>query len=224
MSRIYLPSPGPDGWKQFLAEPEKQWKTGFSAKTLAQCWEAANGLPPEIAELFKTSGGTEPELLLAIPEHKVRLPGGQRESQTDVFALIRCDQDTISTAVEGKVRETFGPTLGEWSATMTEGKRTRLAFLCDTLGLPASLPPQLRYQLLHRTASAVIEAQRFKTDAAAMIVHSFSVESLWFDDLVQFAALLGQTVQPGRLMTTRLPSGLPLYLGWATGDQKFLSA
>ncbi|WP_413776936.1 DUF6946 family protein [Mesorhizobium sp. AR07] len=33
---------------------------------------------------------------------------------------------------------------------------------------------RLRYQLLHRTSAALLEAKRFKTDEAAMIVHSFS--------------------------------------------------
>ncbi|WP_435053481.1 DUF6946 family protein [Mesorhizobium caraganae] len=36
------------------------------------------------------------------------------------------------------------------------------------------MPDNIRCQLLHRTASAAIEAQRFKTDIAAMIVHSLS--------------------------------------------------
>jgi hypothetical protein len=35
-------------------------------------------------------GGDEPDLLVAIPEHKVSLPGGTRgESQSDLFALVR---------------------------------------------------------------------------------------------------------------------------------------
>ncbi|MGH7925887.1 MAG: DUF6946 family protein, partial [Candidatus Binatus sp.] len=42
--------------KRFLADPRKQWKSGFSARTLAQCWESANGLPPEIASLLEPGG------------------------------------------------------------------------------------------------------------------------------------------------------------------------
>ena len=48
MSKVYVPSRGPDDWQRFLADPEKQWRRGFSARTAAYSWESANGLPPEI--------------------------------------------------------------------------------------------------------------------------------------------------------------------------------
>lgn len=227
MTEIYLPSPGPDAWKQFLAEPDKQWKTGYSARTLAHAWEAADGFPPEIAELF-TGGcgfqGEAPELLLAIPEHKVPLPGGQRESQNDVFALVRIGDRTVSMTVEGKVNEPFGPTVGQWLTNPSPGKQERMAFLCRTLGISDPPPADIYYQLLHRTASAIIEADRFKTDAAAMVVHSFSPERTWFDAFERFVGLYGHSIEPGHLVEVSLPTGMPLFLGWACGDQRFLEA
>ena len=227
MTKIYLLSPGPDAWKQFLAEPDKQWKKGYSARTLAHSWEAEDGLPPEIAELFAGAAGFQgeaPELLLAIPEHKVRLPGGRRESQNDVFALVRIGDRTVSMAVEGKVNEPFGPTVGEWLTNASDGKRERMAFLCKTLGISDSPPADIHYQLLHRAASAVIEADRFKTDAAAMIVHSFSPEQMWFDTFARFVGLYEHSIEPGQLVEVSLPSGMPLFLGWVCGDPRFLRA
>jgi hypothetical protein len=47
----------------------------------------------------------------------------------------------------------------------------------------------VRYQLLHRTASAVIEAERFGARHAVMLVHSFTEENLWFDDFAEFASV-----------------------------------
>lgn len=76
MSRIYLPSLGPASWQAMLADPTKHWRTGYSARTLAYCWEQATGLPPEIARMFDQPS----ELLLALPEHKVPLVGGQRDT------------------------------------------------------------------------------------------------------------------------------------------------
>ena len=172
LSKIYLPSSGAADWQKLLAEPEKQWRTGISARSLAHCWEATEGLPVEVAKLFSESpefGGEKPNLLLAVPEHKVPLPGGTRDSQNDLFALVICAGQTVSMTVEGKVDEPFGPTLEKWLSNVTKGKSVRLEFLQKLLGLPESLPGGLHYQLLHRTASAVIEAGRFKTDAAAMI-------------------------------------------------------
>ena len=184
MAMIYVPARDPEDWRKLLADPEKHWRAGYSAQATAQAWQAAGGLPTEIATIL----GPGAELLLAIPEHRVPMPGRGRESQCDVFALAKAGGRTIAIAVEGKVAEPFGPTIGEWLATPTEARTSRIAAICELLGIGTPPAPSLRYQLFHRTAAAVIEARRFGTDAAAMIVHSFSPEHLWFDDFAAFAA------------------------------------
>ena len=141
-----------------------------------------------------------------------------------MFALVRIGDRTVSMAVEGKVDEPFGPTVGEWLKDASLGKQERMAFLCSTLGISDPPPAEIHYQLLHRTASAVIEAQRFRTDTAAMIVHSFSPERMWFDAFERFAGLYGLGVRPRQLVEVSLPTGMPLFLGWACGDQRFLKA
>jgi Domain of unknown function (DUF6946) len=218
LTKIFIPSVGPDDWRRFLAEPEKQWKRGYSAMAAALSWEAANGVPSEIAELLSGS----PELFLAIPEHKVALPGGRRESQCDVFALVKACNETIAIAIEAKVKEPFGPTVGEWMVDASKGKIERMRFICDLLGLNAPPPDELRYQLFHRTAAAVLEASRFKTDRAAMIVQSFSHEHRWLGDFQAFADLFGLQAEPGQAVTCDLPSGIPLTMGWAVGSEEFL--
>jgi hypothetical protein len=217
--RIFVPSLGAADWQRLLAEPDKQWRTGYSARTLAHCWQDHDGLPPDIAAFFPE----EPTLLLAIPEYKVPLPGGRRDSQSDIFALVRFGETVSSVMVEGKVEEPFGPTLGEWLDKASDGKKTRLAAICDCLGLKAPLDPSIRYQLLHRTAAAVIEAKRFKTAEAAMIVHSFSRTRAWQGDFEAFCALFPSTMDgPARCVT--LPDGRRLRLGWAQGEETYLRA
>jgi hypothetical protein len=85
-------------------------------------------------------------------------------------------------AVEGKFSEPFGPTVDEWLRNALEGKRERLRFLEEQLGLDTAVSPGIRYQLLHRGGSAVIEAKRFNATNALMLVHSFSPANDWFDD------------------------------------------
>ncbi len=88
MSKILIPSSGAEAWQRFLAEPEKQWRTGYSAKALASCWEGADGFPASVQAVFDGSPFEELhglEMLLGIPEHRVALPGGRRASQTDLF-------------------------------------------------------------------------------------------------------------------------------------------
>jgi hypothetical protein len=220
MRKVYTPTLGPQSWQALLADPVKHWRTGYSARTIAHCWEAAEGLPAEVAALF----GSDAELLIAIPEHRVSLRDAGRESQTDVFALVKSSNRTIAVAVEGKVNESFGPTIRDWYVDPSPGKRQRLAFLCDLIGVKCPPPDDVHYQLFHRTASAVIEAERFKTDDAAMVVHSFSPENKWFDAYAAFLKFFDLAAKPGQLVSTKLPSGRTLHFGWAEGDARFLSA
>ena len=229
MSKVYIPSSGPGDWQQFLAEPEKQWRRGFSARTVAHSWESANGLPPEVEALFVKSGVDgfqEVELLIAIPEHKVPLPPIRgHPSQNDVFALAKgAHGQLIALAVEAKVAEPFGPTFDEWRANTTPGKTEREEFLRSKLGLKDRAIGSIRYQLMHRLASALLEAERFNAGHAALIVHSFSQQDEWFDDFASFLALYGAKGHIGELVRLGVFGQVPTYAGWVRGDKRFLDA
>lgn len=205
--RIFLPSNGAEDWRVLLADPDKHWRAGYSARSAAERWEAANGLPDEVRAVFDQAGLGPVELLAAFPEWKTPLPGGRRESQTDVLALVRTARGLFVAGVEAKVAEPFGPTVSEWLADATPGKIERLNFLREKLGLHEDVSA-LRYQLLHRTASAIIEAERF---GAAMIVHSFSQTGAWRADFAAFLAAM-------RIEERRVRDGNPtLVLAWAQG-------
>lgn len=227
MSRIFIPASKPEDWRPLLAEPHKHWKTGYSAKALAYCWQEADGFPESVQNVFKKSGiklFQNVELLLAFPEYKVPLPGGSRPSQSDIFVLARGDNQLVSIMVEGKASEAFGETVDEWiKKDATEGKETRLDFLCHVLKLEKNKTGAIRYQLLHRTASAVIEAKKFNTKNALMLVHSFSQYDEWFDDYRQFLGLYGLSrVVPDSLVFAKNIDGINLYFGWVRGDKKYL--
>ena len=206
-----------------MAKPDKHWKPGYSAWALAHAWEAASGFPPEILRLLATdphlAGAT---LLLAIPEYKVDLPGGTRPSQNDLLCVCRTAAGLATIAVEGKVDETFDKTLDEWRRGKAPGKNTRLQYLTRTIGLRTRPPGTIRYQLLHRTASAVIEAERFHAADAAMIVHSFSPEQTSLGDYKAFLGLFGKTGGVGQMVALGTPKGIRLWAGWAQGDARFL--
>ena len=221
MSKFFIPANSPEDWKQLLADPDKQWKTGYSAKSLAYCWQKTNDFPRSIKRVFGDSGihlFQDIELLLAFPEWKVPLSGGRRASQNDIFVLAKGSNQLISIMVEGKVREPSREVVSEWKSDKSKGKQTRLNYLCDLLRLNREQVGHIRYQLLHRTASAVIEAKRFNTENALMLVHSFSQEneqeSEGFQDYCQFLSLFGLK---GRMNSLTRPTnirGTRLYFGW----------
>lgn len=217
MNRIYRATEGPADWRALLADPDRQWRAGHSAMAAAQAWEA--GFPPEVSNLC----GPDAELQMAIVEHKVPMPGKGYPSQCDVFALVHAGARSMAIAVEAKVAEPFGQTLEEWlGQTISANKTERLVTLANWLGI-SSPSKSLRYQLFHRSAAAIVEARRFNTDVAAMIVHSFSPDNAWSDDFGSFTEALGVgRVGPGGVAELTLPEGLPFRIGWASGDPRFL--
>lgn len=225
--RIFVPTRSAEDWRRLLADPDRHWETRYSAKTLAYCWEDADGFPACVREAFAKSNlptFQDLSLLLAIPEVKVDLPGGRAASQTDLFALGRRPDGLVAIAVEGKVDEPFGEQLvSEWLADGSPGKVIRLRFLCEKLGLQEKDVADCRYQLLHRTVSALLLAEQYHASSALMLVHSFSPEKRWFDDYAAFAARFGIQAQPGSIHEAGRRAGKQLFLGWSCGDQKYRS-
>ena len=230
MSRFYIPANNPEDWRLLLADPDKHWKTSYSAKTLAYCWMEANGFPRSVRKVFRNSGillFKDIELLLAFPEYRVPLvPYRSKPSQNDIFVLVRGNDQLITITVEGKVDEPFGELVTEWKQTDQGGKKTRLDFLCNELQLDRNGVDHIRYQLLHRTVSAVIEAKRFNATNALMLVHSFGQPSEEgneaFQDYCRFLDLFGAHGSMDSLVLGKNLSGIDLYLAWINGEKKYL--
>jgi hypothetical protein len=213
--RYLIPSSGPLDWQPLLAEPEKHWVRGRSAWETAHSWEAASGFPPAVRRVLDSS--PIPELqelepLVGFPEWETPLPGGDRASQTDLLVLARGSRGLVVFAVEAKVDESFGPLVSEWAPESTSGRSVRFRHLIDRLGLDPQVAVNLRYQLIHRTAAAIIEAERFGAVAAVMLVHSFSPDHAGVSDYVAFAAALGGAASPDAVT----PIGSGRFLAWVS--------
>ena len=233
MKRIYVSTKGVEDWKSRLADSEKHWKVGYSSYALAHLWESVNnarGLPKPVAQVLDAHAELQDaELLLALPEHKVALPGGGFDSQCDLWALLSTEKALISLSVEGKAGEPFGERVGKWlnagtGANSVTNRRERLRGLCDLLGLtPASDFAdigELRYQLFHRTASAILEARRFHANHAVMLVQNFGEVATTtghrdFADFQAFCEHLGApNMVPGVLARATSVDDGKLWLGW----------
>ncbi len=130
MSKFYISASNPEDWKPLLAKPDKHWRTGYSAKALAYCWQEADGFPAEVKKVFKNSCidlFQDIQMLVAFPEYTVPLkPYGSRPSQNDIFILAKGNGQLISIAVEGKVDEPFGELVADWKLHDMGGKKVRL--------------------------------------------------------------------------------------------------
>ncbi len=215
--KILVPTNGINSWRDLLADPGKQWKDGYSAKSVAKSWEKDEDLPAQIKEVLEEEFGNL-ELLHAVPEFKVPLPGGNRDSQNDVFGIIKAKDSLISMMVEAKVKEDFGSIIEIWEKEFSEGKENRLKFLEDKINIPKSYSKQLRYQLFHRLASSIIMAEKYNAQNAIMVIQSFEKDNKLnhFDDFVKFINTYIPNLSVNKNQIIKLTSNneIDIYSAW----------
>ena len=218
LPRVHVPLLRPEDAIHHLGSPT-HWQPGRSAKSVVDLWFSANALPSSIlAALSADAVLHDCRLLDAFLERSVDLGDGQRPSQTDLMAIVRHESGLGVIAIEAKVDETFGPTVAEWLADPKGDLPTRTARLdrlCGMIGLDPATVGSLRYQLIHRTASAIIEAKRYHAQDAAMMVQSFCPRRSWFDDFSAFASALGfSSPQVGAISEPKICDDVALRIGW----------
>ena len=204
----------PHDARAYLADPIRHWCPDHSALGLATSWIGAGGIPARVAEVLASCDSyANCRLVEAFFEREVDLGTKGRPSQTDLLALVQLGDGYGVIAVEGKAREPFGPLVSEWNDG--PGKQERLDDLCLQLGLDAAGAGGLRYQLLHRTVSALLEARRYGAREALMLVHSFDAENTSLDAYQAFAAALGLGSAEANAITGPTFRGeVTLRLGW----------
>jgi hypothetical protein len=200
-----------------LGNGDEQWKPGRPAYEIAYSWYDAGGIPKPVQKVLdadKLYRGAQ--MLDGFFERKVALAPGA-ESQTDLMVLAAVEGGLAVIAVEGKGVEPFGPLVAEWN-TGTRGRVQRLAALCGVFGLDPAQVGALRYQLFHRAASAVYEAQRYRSRHALFVVQSFGdATSSNFDDYARFAAAIGiGAVAKNAISAPRDCDGVALRFAWVS--------
>lgn len=233
-----------DDW--FAKAPPKQgarhWKDYRSAKELAKSWfRTPIPSPPEelaafLQKSFPYCGVT---LSDAYPECVVPLDhyGGEHRN-ADLVVLGTAGPQHLVISVEAKADEPFGDQLiGEYydarRTVAASNVPARIAGLTRAL-FNTDLDPGirlLRYQLLHATAAALIEAKNRQAEIALLLVHEFISDRLDPAKLAcnhnDWQAFLGAVLKdPTRELPTDraigpvtvcggeyVPSHIPLYLG-----------
>jgi hypothetical protein len=158
-------------------------------------------------------------LVAGFPEYKVQIPPSTRHpSQTDLMVIAHGCRELVVIAVEGKVDESFGELISDWKKHDTQGKTERLHFLTGCLGVAGEQLDAIRYQLLHRTVSALLTAERFAARHSVMLVHSFSPKHAGFADYSAFLRLFGVEATRDAIQLAANRNGTSLYFSWVTGS------
>jgi len=126
-------------------------------------------------------------------------------------------------AVEGKVEEAFGPTISDKMKGRSSGQEERIEFLLSSLKIPLAAAGSLRYQLLHRTVSALITARSFHASTAVMMVHSFGTSTDSLKDYKAFCSALNKKGDMGQVVGVGGFDQPRLYLGWCVGDTRYMN-
>ena len=179
-------------------------------------------MPSSVEKVFKQSNLSlfnDVQILYGFPEYKVSLPGRGASSQNDLYLLAKAEDELMTIMVEGKLSETFGDKVETWKGqNPSEGKMKRLEYLLSVLELKKEDVLEKRYQLLHRTASAIKVAKEVNAKNTLMLVHSFSKEGKGFDDYAAFVELFKLKGKRDGVIGPVLVKGVSLYFGWVTSE------
>jgi hypothetical protein len=218
LPRIAVPLLKPEDVIPHLGKPT-HWKQGRSAKAVADTWFHANDIPARVrAVVDQAPELTGAELIDAWLERCTDL-GDRRgsASQTDLLAVLGIKDELAIMAVEAKMTESFGQLVSEWIGNGSEGKEDRLQKLCDLLGLDRASVGDLRYQLFHRTAAAILEARRYRARKAVLMVHSFCEEATGLSDFLAFFERMGvKGCGRDALSEPAYIGDIVLWAGWAS--------
>jgi hypothetical protein len=218
----------PKDVQPFLGNPDLHWAPGYSAYELASSWIGAGGIPHQVRQVLDACEDYRgARLIMASMEHATPIPGRGSPSQSDAMVHAYCAAGRVVISVEGKVREPFGELVSKWMAGDSNivlrgdalirslaNRRARIDGLASILGLACDVSG-LRYQLLHRTAAAVIEARQHGATHALMLVHSFCRDRSSFADFQRFAAAMQAPVSAvNTISPARQLNDVSLRLGW----------
>lgn len=218
LNRIHVPLLRPEDVIPHLGKGELHWRDGYSAKAVCESWFDANDIPLSVRQVLDSADEYQgSELIDAWLERCTHLPWGRgNPTQTDLLAVLAVGKKLAVLAIEAKVRESFGPYVRDWLAEGGNNRAERLHGLCDLLNLSTEPASALRYQLLHRTAAAVLEARRYRAGHAAMVVQSFCPDCTGLSDFQIFAQAMGYGhVDVDSISPPKRLGSVELRIGWS---------
>jgi hypothetical protein len=221
-----------------LAPPAKglsQWKDYRSAKELAKCWlrDGIAKTPEEQVRLLHSQAFTTGyTVTLAYPEKETPLDAFKNGRKHDLLTIAEKEDKKIIIAIEAKADESYGDLIESilFKADKPSSNLPRRVEELSQALFGEKSTGDLRYQLLHGVAGALIEAKLRKADYAIFLVHEFHSNHVKHknlernrEDLNRFVSrLMGMqtNIEPNELVGpitvpggVYVPDEIPLYIG-----------
>jgi len=207
---------------------KEKWAHRRSAQELAQSWFGRQAIPLRVQRALDACGEFgHTRIVRGVFEHGDLLNGPPGPSRTDLMLHIVSGSAPGVIAIEGKVDEGFDHPVRTWllrGKKGSESRPARLRYLGSCLGIEIPHGSSLRYQLIHRTVSAISEARRCGAKRALMLVHAFTLNNPKCDPK---KAQVQKThfCEFGQAMKVKMPSadgihgpitvdGVRLWFGW----------
>ena len=222
MKKTFLPAEGADSWKCLLGEHQHEWTIGHPLRTLANCWKDTEGFPHEIRAGFQKSPGLEGvQPLLIFPGWENSLLRGVSDLSHDLWLLGKNGSTNVSISVMGLTESSLLRTVAELHGTHSIGTGYPLFYLKEALGL-SDVPEDICYNFLHQAATAVLEAEHMNAQSAVVLVQAFGDCATGFRHFARFASLFDVHATKDHVLPGATHSRVPLYVGWITGEERYL--
>jgi len=235
-----------DDWFKYAPPKrgEEHWKDGRSAKELAKAWfrDGFTRVPAELELLLRSHSLTDCLTVeKGIPEKKTPLDDFKGETRnTDLMLSGHTIDGLVVVGIEAKADEPFGNLIGEELEKSKQNPASKVPERIDLLSRSIFGRPvdeeiaQLRYQLLHGVAAALIEAKEQNAGAAVFVVCEFLSDSVRAENIernasdfekfihalpecesadVRTGTLIGPIYVPGG---EHVPRNVPLLIGKVT--------
>jgi hypothetical protein len=211
------PLSGPEDAIRLLASPAAPGKHKDAAYQTAHSWFDAQDLPAAVRATLESDPTYAGARLLKVFFEKPSEANASGAGHTNVLAVVEVRSGLAIVGVVGKLNEPFGDYVSEWNDG-SPGRATRLAASIKQLGMPADVATGLRYQLIHRTVSILLEAQTIGARKAVLLIQSFGSDHspTGFADLQMFGAVLGAPITDTGILSPAVElDGIELRLGWS---------
>ncbi|MDY0299947.1 MAG: hypothetical protein RBQ66_09025 [Candidatus Cloacimonadaceae bacterium] len=223
---FYQPLNSANEWQYLLKDPSEHWKDGKSAKELAKYWANRQETPSELKHLLQNE---DISLVFLFPEYQVPMPAIGGDSHNDLYVLATSKNGLIVIMIESKAGESFDKIISEWylqkeRCNKDEGLNasSRLNSILQELGLgryakaPYKELGDYRYQLFHRTLSALREAKRVNANRAIVLIQSFENDPVSQADFFKYVRLFvaQEKMTSGSLIGPVRINGIDLSFAW----------